>query len=158
MEGMALADLFRGRGFDLEGAHRRLAELMKAEGLPFAQRDRISNSRLAQELATWAAANGKPGIHDALYRKYFVDGADLSTRDVLLEAASSVGLPADEASRVLDERSFGDAVDRDWERAADLGITGVPTFVANGRGVVGAQPYEVLERLVIAAGAKRREG
>jgi predicted DsbA family dithiol-disulfide isomerase len=37
-----------------------------------------------------------------------------------------------------------------------MGITGVPTFVAAGRGVVGAQPYEVLERLVRAAGAKSR--
>jgi predicted DsbA family dithiol-disulfide isomerase len=37
-----------------------------------------------------------------------------------------------------------------------LGITGVPTFVADGRGVVGAQPYEALERLVVLAGATKR--
>ncbi len=29
-------------------------------------------------------------------------------------------------------------------------VTGVPTFVMNGRGVVGAQPYAALEQLVIA--------
>jgi predicted DsbA family dithiol-disulfide isomerase len=33
----------------------------------------------------------------------------------------------------------------------------VPTFVAAGRGVVGAQPYELLERLVVMAGAERRK-
>ena len=36
------------------------------------------------------------------------------------------------------------------------GVTGVPTFVAARYGVVGAQPYEVLERLVERAGAPRR--
>jgi hypothetical protein len=30
--------------------------------------------------------------------------------------------------------------------------------VANGRGVVGAQPYEVLERLVLIAGGTPRRG
>jgi len=29
-------------------------------------------------------------------------------------------------------------------------------YVAGGRGVVGAQPYEVLEKLVQQAGARRR--
>jgi len=36
------------------------------------------------------------------------------------------------------------------------GVAGVPIFVADRYGVVGAQPYEVLEQLVEKAGAKRR--
>ena len=40
------------------------------------------------------------------------------------------------------------AVDRDWTLAANLGVTGVPTFVFGDKGVVGAQPYEVLATLV----------
>jgi predicted DsbA family dithiol-disulfide isomerase len=35
-------------------------------------------------------------------------------------------------------------------------VTGVPTFVAGGHGVVGAQPYEVLVKLLEQAGAQRR--
>jgi predicted DsbA family dithiol-disulfide isomerase len=35
-------------------------------------------------------------------------------------------------------------------------VTGVPTFVAEGYGVVGAQPYEVLEQMLDQAGAARR--
>ena len=54
-------------------------------------------------------------------------------------------------------RRFKAAIDADWQRAAALRITAVPTFVANGRGVVGAQPYEVLERLSVIAGAARRD-
>jgi predicted DsbA family dithiol-disulfide isomerase len=36
-------------------------------------------------------------------------------------------------------------------------VTAVPTFVAGGYGVVGAQPYEVLVQLVEKAGARRRD-
>jgi predicted DsbA family dithiol-disulfide isomerase len=34
----------------------------------------------------------------------------------------------------------------------------VPTFVSYGKGVVGAQPYEVLEQLMAAVGAEKRAG
>ncbi|MGH8722840.1 MAG: DsbA family protein, partial [Burkholderiales bacterium] len=34
------------------------------------------------------------------------------------------------------------------QKSRAYGITGVPTFVAGGHGVVGAQPYEALEQLV----------
>jgi len=46
-------------------------------------------------------------------------------------------------------------VDAHWRRALGIGVTGVPTYVAGGAGVVGAQPYEVLEDLVRQAGARR---
>ena len=49
---------------------------------------------------------------------------------------------------MLESREFSAAVDADWAKAQDSGITGVPTFVAQGMGVPGAQPYEVLKRLV----------
>ena len=73
-----------------------------------------------------------------------------------MRAAASVGLPADEARRVIEERSFREAVDRDWARARQLGVTGVPTYVIGGQGVAGAQPYEVLEEFVTSLGATRR--
>jgi len=37
-------------------------------------------------------------------------------------------------------------------------VTGVPTYVAAGHGVVGAQPYEVLVQLMEHAGATRKAG
>jgi predicted DsbA family dithiol-disulfide isomerase len=70
---------------------------------------------------------------------------------VLLEIAERVGLPAVGAREVLEKRTFKAAVDQDWALSREYGITGVPTFVAGTRGVVGAQPYEVLERLVLQA-------
>jgi predicted DsbA family dithiol-disulfide isomerase len=154
--GIALSELFAGRGLDLNAMHARMKSLMDAEGLPYARRERTYNSRLAQELGKWGDVTGRPAIHDALYRAYFVDGTDIGSIDALVGVAQGVGLPADEARRILNERAFRSAVDRDWAHARDLGVTGVPTFVAGGRAVVGAQPYEALEQLVRLAGAKPR--
>ncbi len=154
--GIALTELFAGRGLDLEAMYARMKSLMDAEGLPYARRDRTYNSRLAQELGKWGELAGRPAINDALYRAYFVDRMDIGAVDALVEVAERVGLPADEARRVLNERTFRAAVDKDWAHARALGVTGVPTFIADGRAVVGAQPYETLEQLVQLAGAKRR--
>jgi predicted DsbA family dithiol-disulfide isomerase len=154
--GIALAELFAGRGLDLTAMYSRMKSLMDAEGLPYVQRERTYNSRLAQEVGKWGELAGRPAIHDALYRAYFVDGTDIGSIDALVGLAESVGLPADESRRILSERTFRAAVDRDWAHARALGVTGVPTFVAGGRAVVGAQPYGALEQLVQLAGAKRR--
>jgi len=133
-----------------------MAELMRAEGLPYGKRTHTYNSRLAQELGKWADTQEAETIHDALYRAYFVEGRNISDRDELIRLAQSVGLPADDAGVVLHERPYRQAVDTDWAKSARYGITGVPTFVAGTKIVVGAQPYEVLEQLVTVAGAVRR--
>ena len=138
---------------------QRMKTLMDAEGLPYGRRTHTYNSRLAQELGKWADTQpGGGAIHDALYRAYFVEGRNIGDLDLLVEIAQRrSGLPAEEARAVLDERRFKDAVDADWAEIPPLwGVTGVPTFVADRHGVVGAQPYEVLEQLVEKAGAPRR--
>jgi len=43
------------------------------------------------------------------------------------------------------------AVDDDWRYAVRIGVTAVPTCMTAGRAVVGAQPYDVLEGLVLQA-------
>jgi predicted DsbA family dithiol-disulfide isomerase len=154
---MSLRDLFRGRDLDLKAMHGRMKGLMGAEGLPYGPREMTYNTRLAQELAKAAERHNTPQIHDALYQAYFVDSVNIAKPAELVRIATSVGLDADEAERVLADRTFKDAVDEDWNRARALGVTGVPTFIAGGRAVVGAQPYEVLEQLVQAAGAKQRQ-
>jgi predicted DsbA family dithiol-disulfide isomerase len=157
--GLTLEELFAGRNVDVEAMQARMRDLMVQEGLPYGRRTNTFNSRLAQELGKWAETRPHgAGIHDALFRAYFVDGTNIGKVDTLVQIAEALGLPSFEARQVLVSRHFKDAVDADWQRARTFGITGVPTFVADGRGVVGAQPYEVLERLVVAAGAEPRGG
>jgi predicted DsbA family dithiol-disulfide isomerase len=158
-EGITLAELFAGRNVDIQASQARMRDLMAQEGLPYGQRLKTYNSRLAQELGKWADTQPDgESLHDALFQAYFVDGKNIGDLDTLVEIASSVRLSGVEARQVLETRRYRDAVDTDWQRARELGITGVPTFVANGRGVVGAQPYEVLERLVLIAGGTPRRG
>jgi predicted DsbA family dithiol-disulfide isomerase len=156
-EGRSLAELYAGRGIDPEAMYARMKKLMDAEGLPYGRRTHTYNSRLAQELGKWA--DGEPGgqaLHDALYRAYFVDARNIGDPEVLIDLARSVGLSAETARAVLAERRCKDAVDADWAKSHAYGVTGVPTFVAGRWGVVGAQPYEVLEELLLKAGAVRR--
>ena len=158
MEGRSMAEFYAGRGIDPEAAYQRMKKLMDAEGLPYGRRTHTYNSRLAQELGKWADTQpGGEAIHDKLYQAYFVESRNIGDIDLLVEIATSVGLPVDEARKVLEERRFSDAVDADWQKSHRYGVTGVPTFVADKYGVVGAQPYEVLEQLVEKAGAPRKE-
>jgi predicted DsbA family dithiol-disulfide isomerase len=145
-EGLLLKDLFAGRNFDIDAAQARLKQLMDAEGLKFNQRTHTYNSRLAQELA-----KAFDQLRDPLYKAYFEDARNIGDVDVLVDIAQSAGIPASDAREVLTARTFKEAVDSDWERARRYGITGVPTFVAGNQKLVGAHPYEMLEKLVIAA-------
>lgn len=151
-ESISLEKLFAGRDIDLDDMYQRMKGLMDAEGLPYGQRTHTYNSRLAQELGKWADAT-EPGstIHDALNHAYFVDGRNIGEVPELLSIADNQGLNVDQAREMLEQRTFKDAVDADWARSRALGVTGVPTFVAGGYGVVGAQPYETLVELVSQA-------
>ena len=157
-EGRDMATFYAERGIDPEAAYARMKGLMDTEGLPYSRRSHTYNSRLAQELGKWA--DTKPGgaaIHDAFYRAYFVGAKNIGDTEAMIDVVSSVGLDTQEARDVLKERRFKDAIDADWAKSRHLGVTAVPTFVAGGYGVVGAQPYEVLVQLVEKAGARRRD-
>jgi len=157
-EGQSLEDLFRGRNVDRKAMHAQMKARMDAEGLPYGERTMTYNSRLSQELGKWADTQpGGEAFHDAMFRAYFVEARDISQPAVLLEIVEQVGLPAAGAREVLEKRTFKEAVDRDWALSRRYGITGVPTFVAGARGVVGAQPYEMLERLVKQAASEEDE-
>ena len=148
-EGKSLAELFAGRGYDMDKMQAQMRARMEAEGLPYGQRSMTYNSRLAQELGKWAESQpGGEAIHDALFRAYFVDGRNIGDVEELIKIAQSVGLPGDKAREVLEKRTHKAAVDADWERSRHYGVTGVPTFVVGERGVVGAQPYEAIEQLI----------
>jgi len=148
-EGKSLEALFAGRGYDIPKMQAQMRARMAAEGLPYGDRKMTYNSRLAQELGKWAETQaGGEAIHDALFRAYFVDGRNIGDVDVLAQIAESIGLDGAKAREVLVTRSFKAAVDADWQKSRTYGVTGVPTYVTGGRGVVGAQPYEMLEQLV----------
>jgi predicted DsbA family dithiol-disulfide isomerase len=118
-------------------------------GLELGDRKKTYNSRLAQELGLWAETQGKGHeFHLAAFKTYFVAGKNIADKNVLLDLAESVCLPKAEAREVIDNRTFSDTVDQDWELSRQKGVTAVPTFFMGLDRLVGAKPYEVLDKMV----------
>src|SRR6202045_5497926 len=144
-----MAEFYASRNIDPEAAHARMKGLMDAEGLPYGRRTHSYNSRLAQELGKWADTQpGGAALHDKIYQAYFVEARNIGDPDLLVELAQSVGLPAEEARAVLTERRFKEAVDADWAKSHQYGVTGVPTFVAQRHRGGGHQPHDEFGQLL----------
>jgi predicted DsbA family dithiol-disulfide isomerase len=148
-EGRTLERLFAGRSIDIRSMLDHLARVAADCGLQFGTRTNTYNSRRAQELGKWAESLGKGDeFHMAVFKSYFADGLNIAKIPVLVELAESVGLEGQRVEEVLSKGIFKEAVDHDWRYSRACRITAVPTFSANGRMVVGAQPYKVLVELI----------
>lgn len=121
---------------------------------------RAPNTRLGHRLIAVADATGQaPAALEALHRAYFEQGRDVGDLETIVaaQAEAGVGLDPDE---LRDRLLAGEGTERvvdDESLARALGVTGVPMFVVGlddgGQpvGVSGAQPVEVLRRLLDAA-------
>ena len=156
-EGREMAGFYAERGLDPDKMYQDMKERMDAEGLPYGKRTHSYNSRLAQELGKWSeTVEGGERLEKEFYKAYFVDSRNIGDVDVLLDCVEAAGLSVDEARTTIDQRTFEQAVDEDWAKSQQYGVSGVPTYVTGGYGVVGAQPYEVLEKLMQEVGAQKR--
>lgn len=154
-EGRRLMDLFGTDQAGIDEKNARMRGLMSADGLPFEDRSHTYNSRLAQEVGKWAETQpGGDAIHDLFYEAYFVKRLNIAETDIILDVVGKAGLDVEAARAVIETRSFKEAVDADWSKSHTYGVTGVPTFVSEGHGLVGAQPYEALAAFVTEMGAR----
>jgi predicted DsbA family dithiol-disulfide isomerase len=150
-EGRELSELFVGR-MDIDSMLQRLYQVAGELELPIGQRSCTYNSRRAQELGKWAEEQGVgEAFHMAVYHAYFVDGRNIALPEELVPIATGLGLDSEMARQVIDTRSHAAAVDADWQRAAELGITAVPTSIFQERALVGFQPYAYYRRLISTA-------
>jgi len=158
-QGFTLKELFAGRDIDIPGMLARLRSVADELGLAWGDREKTYNSRLAQELSKWAEIKGRGDeYHMAVFRAYFAEGRNIALTDELIEISSSVGLPAKEASNVLSTRRFKSSVDEDWKLSREWGISAVPTFVIDQKGLVGARPYKELEEFLQKHGVREKNG
>lgn len=103
-----------------------------------------NNTQKAHELAKFALSKGlERSVVDRFFKAYFEEGVDIGDESALLQLVESVGLNREEAKEALQKETFREAVLKDQEEAATLGITSVPFFVIDGKyGVSGAQSPE----------------
>lgn len=135
-------------------SQRDIAARAAAVGLEFNWQDaRFGNTFDAHRLAHLAAAHGLGDeAQQRLMRAYFTEGASIGDIDVLQRLGEEIGLPADDVRRVLTSDAYAQEVRADEAAAGQIGISGVPFFVLDGKlGVSGAQPVETFERALTQA-------
>ena len=87
-------------------------------------------------------------VDAAVFAALWADGEDIGDPDLLVDLAAEAGVAADEVRSALSDDTLRETVREQLAAARRRGITGVPTFVADGHAARGAVPPEQLERLV----------
>ena len=155
-DGSSAERVARKYGISVEQAaaqYDRITELATAEGLDYhLDRARWGRSFDAHRLVHLARDRGiQDAVKERLLAGYLQEGVAVGLPDELAPLAVSAGLDAADVDAVLAGDAYGEAVRADEERALEIGITGVPFFVVDGRfAIPGAQGPEtilaVLER------------
>jgi predicted DsbA family dithiol-disulfide isomerase len=138
-----------------EGVNRMAAGV----GLHLAPHERLINSRPALQAAEFAREQGRfDAMHQALLKTYWDEGRDVSNIAVLREVAARTGVDVDGMEAAVAEDRFGDYLDARRAEAEELGINGIPAHVIADRYLVmGAQPYELFERVMAKVGVPKRD-
>ena len=128
----------------------RVLELSDEADLKLNPPTRISNSRLALQIAEFAKEKGRfKEYHKAVFRAYWQEGKDIGHREQLFSLVVQVGLDLEELESYLESGKAADKLRQHLQEARDYGISGVPTFIIGSKMVVGAHPYEVLKKVLI---------
>jgi len=107
-------------------------------------------TRLAHEAAHWSRAQSRfDDYHHEIFRAFFERGEDIGDIDVLVALALRLGLDSHSLQQALISHEFAASVLADEGEAANLGVSGVPAFIADRKAALsGVQPFENLKRLV----------
>jgi protein-disulfide isomerase len=102
------------------------------------------NAQLAAEASLCADAQGKFWeMHDAIFEvRGKADSAGLK------ELAAGLDLDTEAFNACLDTRQFRGQVDADVQAGREAGVNGTPALFINGRYLSGAQPFEVVARVI----------
>jgi predicted DsbA family dithiol-disulfide isomerase len=119
-------------------------------GFTFGQRTRVYNTFDAHRLLFWAGIEGQQApLKMALLQAYHSHGKDPSNHDVLVEAAQSVGLDAEQARQVLESGKYAAEVREEEQEYMALGIQSVPAIIFNRKYLVsGGQPVATFEQAI----------
>lgn len=119
---------------------------------PYRYRDYAASAAQASEAAR---AQGKFWeMHDLMLQRKQLE------RDQLIGYARELGLDVARFTRELDGEKYLPRVNKDVELAKGLDIYQTPTFIINGRKLVGERPFEDFQKLIdeelALAGGKRQ--
>ena len=121
-----------------------------------------ANSFDAHRIVALGLAQGgvalQAAVLERLYSAHFSEGRAIDDIETLQRLGAEAGLDGRRLSAVLAGQEYTDHVRADEEAAVDIGISGVPFFMANRRvGLSGAHPTEVIGQLIEAATSGEHE-
>ena len=114
------------------------------------------NTMDSHRLLHYAAGHERQDeVAEEIFRRYFLEGADLTDRRTLADIAARAGLNREAVETYLASDTDRALIEEQDRRARAIGVEGVPFFIFNQRlALSGAQPPEVM----LEAMEKAREG
>jgi len=145
--------------------YKQIKEVGEMEGIPFAfdQITKSPNTIDAHRLIRWAKTGSQQDeVVEKLFELFFTEGEDIGEHSVLVDVAREAEMDADLVAEMIATDADKDKVEEEIALAQQLGVQGVPTFVAANRFmIVGAQQAEVLadaiQQIVFATGGENAE-
>ena len=136
----------------IKSIHNALLEAGQGEGIDFAfdKIARTPNTINSHRLIRWAhSANVQDAVVELLFRRYFIDGADIGDLEVLAQVGADAGMDRELVQELLHSDADREKVEHEDSMARKIGVGGVPSFlVGQAILVTGAQDVEQLVHLI----------
>jgi predicted DsbA family dithiol-disulfide isomerase len=131
----------------------RFVEMTAEAGLPFAAPERVPNTRRALATAEFVRRSSPFEVFDALDRSlfaaYWVEGRDIGSADVLDSLVATAGADAAAVRAAVEAGEMEAELDQSRDAALDVGVTGTPAWLIDGRLLIpGYQPVELFQRVL----------
>ena len=83
-----------------------------------------------------------------MFRYYFTEAFDIGSIDIIKSVAVEIGLDTDDMMKAISKKRYRSVLDEARKEGEKINLTGVPTFIINGKyKIVGAQPLDVFKEV-----------
>ncbi|ULL13198.1 DsbA family oxidoreductase [Paenibacillus sp. H1-7] len=150
-----------GGQVDLSQVFSQVTEAGKGAGLAF-DFDKVGfmpNTRMSHRLIAIVQQESKLSMLEAINKAYFEDGRDIGSLEVLLKLAQETGIETAGLRERLTGGEGEEEVAQDLAYGHDVGITGVPFFIIDGKyALTGAQPPSVFTQVLQKIAEEKSNG
>ncbi|TNE33384.1 MAG: DsbA family oxidoreductase [Alphaproteobacteria bacterium] len=100
----------------------------------FEKIERSPNTLDSHRLIRWSWSAGcQDALVEILFRRFFIDGEDIGSRDVLIAAAAEAGMDTEIVADLLEKEADSKEVSAEDLHAREIGISGVPVFILDNK-------------------------
>ena len=125
-------------------------------GAPFRMPSKFPIGTTAPARAFYAVVDSDPAtakrLAAALYGAYFADDRDISSPDVTVQVAESIGLDAGRIAQALNDAAVKDRLRREVDAAIACGVFGSPYIVVDGEPFWGSDRLDQIDQWLASGG------